>query len=63
MTGVRAAMLPSDARLAAANRVFQRAGTFSDLPHANGLAELAVNLGRADVDLGLAIGARVEIVP
>jgi hypothetical protein len=71
MTGVRAAMLPSDARLAAANRVLQRAGTFSDLPpdaafwyeNANGLTEIAINLGRADRDLGLAIGARVEIVP
>jgi S-adenosylmethionine hydrolase len=32
MTGVRAAILPSDARLAAAGRVLDRARTFSDLP-------------------------------
>jgi S-adenosylmethionine hydrolase len=55
MTSVRAAMLPSEARLAAAGRVLERARTFSDLPpgaafwyeNSNGLAEIAVNLGRA----------------
>jgi S-adenosyl-L-methionine hydrolase (adenosine-forming) len=70
MTGVRAAMLPSDARLAAAGRVLERARTFSDLPpgvafwyeNSNGLAEIAVNLGRADLDLGLTIGSPVEIL-
>jgi S-adenosylmethionine hydrolase len=69
MTGVRAAMLPSDARLAAAGRTLERARTFSDLPpgaafwyeNSNGLAEIAVNLGRADRDLGLAIGSPIEI--
>jgi hypothetical protein len=40
MTGLRAAKLPPNARLAAAGRV---------------LAEIAVNQGRADHDLGLAI--------
>jgi S-adenosyl-L-methionine hydrolase (adenosine-forming) len=70
MTGVRAATLPSDARLAAAGQVLERARTFSDLPpgaafwyeNSNGLAEIAVNLGRADHDLGLTIGNPVEII-
>jgi S-adenosylmethionine hydrolase len=70
MTGLRAAMLPSNARLAAADRVFERARTFSDLPqgaafwyeNSNELAEIAVNLGRADRELGLSIGMPVEIV-
>ena len=70
MTGVRAAMLPPDARLAATGRVLDRARTFSDLPpgaafwyeNSNGLAEIAVNQGRADRDLGLAIGSPVAIV-
>jgi S-adenosylmethionine hydrolase len=30
--------------------------------NSNGLAEIAINQGRADRDLGLAIGIRVEIV-
>ena len=50
--------------------VLQRAGTFSDQPpgtafwyeNSNGLAEIAVNRGRADRELGLAIGTPVEIV-
>jgi S-adenosylmethionine hydrolase len=70
MTGLRAVMLPRDARLVAAGRVLQRAGTFSDRPpgvafwyeNSNGLPEIAVNQGRADRELGLAIGAPVEIV-
>src|SRR5215472_1195311 len=71
MTGVRAAMLPPNARLASAGRIFERVRTFSDLPpgsafwyeNSNGLAEIAVNQGRADRDLGLATGSTVEIVP
>ena len=70
MTGVRAALLPSDARIAAAGRVLERAGTFSDLPpggafwyeNSNRLEEIAFNQGRADHVLGLAIGTVVEIV-
>jgi S-adenosyl-L-methionine hydrolase (adenosine-forming) len=70
MSGLRAAMLAPNARLAAAGRVLERARTFSDRPpgtafwyeNSNGLAEIAVNQGRADRDLGLAIGSRVEIV-
>lgn len=50
--------------------VLERAGTFSDRPpgtafwyeNSNGLAEIAVNQGRADRELGLSIGSPVEIV-
>jgi S-adenosyl-L-methionine hydrolase (adenosine-forming) len=53
-----------------ASRVLERARTFADLPpgapfwyeNSNGLAEIAVNQGRADQALGLAIGSPVEIV-
>lgn len=69
MTGLRAASLPPDAALVVSGRRLSRARTFSDRPpgeafwyeNANGLAEIAVTLGRADRDLGLAIGAAVEI--
>jgi len=71
MTGLRAAMLPPNARLAAADRELERERTFSDRPpgtafwyeNSNGLAEIAVNQGRADRELGLAIGSPIEIVP
>jgi S-adenosylmethionine hydrolase len=70
MTGLRAPMLPANARLAVAGRVLERARTFSDrapgaafwYENANGLAEIAVNGARADHELGLAIGMPVEIV-
>jgi S-adenosylmethionine hydrolase len=70
MTGLRAAMLPPDARLAAAGLVLERARTFSTRPpggafwyeNSNGLAEIAINQGRADRELGLSIGIPVEIV-
>jgi S-adenosyl-L-methionine hydrolase (adenosine-forming) len=70
MTGLRAAMLPPNARFVAAGQVLERERTFSDRPpgaafwyeNSNGLAEIAVNQGRADRDLGLAIGIPVEIV-
>jgi len=69
MTGLRAAMLSEDAKLAIAGQALERAKTFSDLPrgrafwyeNANGLAEIAVNLGRADHALGLAIGSPIMI--
>lgn len=71
ITGLRAALIPDGARLASAGRVFARRRTFSDVPageafwyeNSNGLAEIAVNAGRADATLGLAIGAPVAIVP
>jgi S-adenosylmethionine hydrolase len=70
MSGLRAVMLPRDARLVAAGRLLQHAGTFSDQPpgtafwygNSNGLAEIAVNQGRADRELNLAIGSPIEIV-
>jgi S-adenosyl-L-methionine hydrolase (adenosine-forming) len=70
MTGLRAAMLPPNARLAVAGRVLERARTFTDrspgaafwYENSNGLAEIAVNQARADHELGLAIGIPVEIV-
>ncbi len=69
MTGLRAAGLAADARLRAAGRTLERARTFSEVPpgtglwyeNANGLAEIAVNGGRADAMLGLAVGTPVEI--
>src|SRR5262249_38886616 len=71
MTGLRAAMLSPDALLIAADRVLERAKTFSDRAPApafwgensNRLAEIAVNQGRADRDLDLAIGPPVKIAP
>ena len=71
MTGLRAAALPAGARLAAAGRLLTRARTFGDRPrgkafwheNSNGLAEIAVNSGRADRELGLSVGAAVEVVP
>ena len=60
MTGLRAAMLPRNARLVAAGRVLEGARTFSDrqpgtafwYENSNGLAEIAFNQGRADRELG-----------
>jgi hypothetical protein len=70
MTGLRAATLPEGAQLAVAGQVLERAKTFSDLPpgrafwyeNSNGLAEIAVNLGRADHALGLAVGSPITIL-
>jgi S-adenosylmethionine hydrolase len=70
MTGLRATMLPEGTRLATSGQVLERANTFSDLlpggafwyENANGLAEIAVNQGRADRVLGLTIGTPVTIL-
>ena len=70
MSGMRALMLPRDARLVVGGRLLESAGTFSDRPpgtafwydNSNGLVEIAVNQGRADRELNLAIGSPVEIV-
>jgi hypothetical protein len=69
VTGMRAASLPQDSALEAAGRRFPRARTFTEVPpgapfwyeNANGLAEIAVNQGRADRLLGLAIGSPIVI--
>lgn len=71
MTGLRAATLTSNTRLAVGDRVFERARTFSDLPpgtgfwyeNSNGLAEIAVNQGRANLDLGLRLATPIQVVP
>lgn len=67
MTGLRAATLPATARLCAHGHELTRARTFSELPpgrafwyeNSNGLAEIAVNAGRAESILGLSVGTPV----
>ncbi len=69
MTGLRAAALPARAGLRAGGRDIPRARTFSDsrpgaplwYENANGLAEIAVNRGRAEGALGLRIGMPVAV--
>jgi S-adenosyl-L-methionine hydrolase (adenosine-forming) len=69
MTGVRAAVLADTTYLRVTGHVLPRARTFSDVPagaafwyeNSNGLAEIAVNAGRADAALGLALGSPVVI--
>jgi S-adenosylmethionine hydrolase len=69
MTGLRAAAVPPAARLRVGGHIIPPARTFSAVPegaafwYANscGLAEIAVNLGRADAALGLAIGSAVSV--
>lgn len=69
MTGLRAARLPGDATLVAGGRRLGRLRTFSDAApgaafwyeNANGLAEVAVNRGRADRALGLRVGTPVRV--
>jgi len=71
MTGIRAGQLSPATRLCLSGRVVERALTFSDLPeggafwyeNSNGLVEIAVNRGRADQNLGLAVGTTVDILP
>jgi S-adenosylmethionine hydrolase len=71
MTGLRCRTLPAAAVLEAAGRRLPRARTFSDLPpgtafwyeNSSGLAEIAVNQGRADRVLGLTVGAAVTVHP
>ena len=71
MTGLRAALLADGARVSVRGRVLRRARTFSDVPegdafwyeNSNGLAEIAVNSGRADGVLGIGIGTPIAILP
>ena len=68
MTGLRASTIPQGATLDVAGRRLARARTFADVApgtafwyeNANGLAEIAVNRGRADA-LGIAVGAPVGL--
>ena len=69
MTGLRAQSLPAEARLGAAGHIVTRARIFADRPegaafwyeNSCGLAEIAINNGRADAALGLAIGTKVAV--
>lgn len=70
ITGLRAGGLGSDAVIEIAGRRLERRHTFSDAgsgeafwyENANGLVEISVNRGRADRDLGLAIGAPLRAI-
>lgn len=67
ITGIRASAVSTDTTLVVAERSLARARTFSDVPagqafwyeNANGLVEIAVNRGRADDTLGLAVNMPV----
>jgi S-adenosylmethionine hydrolase len=69
MTGLRAALLPAGAMLTVGGLQLARARTFGDRPegdafwyaNANGLAEIAVNRGRADRLPGIGLGAPIGI--
>ena len=69
MTGLRAATLGEATVIEAAGQRLTRLRTFSDAApgsafwyeNANGLAEIAVNLGRADDELGLSVGTPVTL--
>ena len=69
MTGLRAGLLDAGARLTAGGTSFGRARTFSDVgvgeafwyENANGLAEIAVNQGRAAERFALAPGVAVSV--
>lgn len=70
MTGLRAALLPAAARLAGGGHIVARARTFSDAApgepfwyeNSNGLAEIAVNGGRAESVVGLSVGMPLSVV-
>jgi len=70
MTGLRADRLGEGTRLAAGGRTMKRARTFADVApgeamwyeNANGLAEIAVNQGRAADIVGIGPGSPVEIM-
>lgn len=69
MTGLRAEAIPAGALVEIGDRRLPRLRTFSDAgegtafwyENANGLVEIAVNRGRADRDLGLAVGSPLRI--
>jgi S-adenosylmethionine hydrolase len=71
LTGMRAKTLAPSAALIANGQRIAPAATFSSVPegaafwyeNSNGLAEIAVNRGRADQTLGLAIGSAIEPSP
>jgi S-adenosylmethionine hydrolase len=69
MTGLRASVLPEDAVMVVGDVEVPHGRTFADVPpgaalwyeNSNGLAEIAVNRGRADDGLGLYVGAPVAV--
>ena len=70
ITGLRAKTLSGRGEIALPDgRKVARARTFSDVPkggpfwyeNANGLVEIAVNGGRADEAMGLAVGAALRV--
>jgi hypothetical protein len=69
MTGMRASSLDARAVLGIGRHRLGLGRTFSDVPagaafwyaNANGLVEIAVNQGRADATLDIAVGARVTV--
>jgi len=69
MTGARASVVPLEAQLNVSGKIIPSARTFGDRPkgaafwyeNSNGLLEIAVNQGRADQVLGVAIGTPVRI--
>jgi S-adenosylmethionine hydrolase len=70
LTGLRGESLSPSTCLAAGGRTISHAPTFSAAPkgealwyvNSNGLVEIAVNAGRADQVLGLAIGSEITIL-
>ncbi|HVC57554.1 MAG TPA: SAM-dependent chlorinase/fluorinase [Stellaceae bacterium] len=70
LTGWRGDSLPATAHLVAGGHRIAPAATFSAVPqgtafwyvNSNGLAEIAVNSGRADRLLGLAVGSGVTVI-
>jgi S-adenosylmethionine hydrolase len=69
LSGLRGERLAASARLGIGGRTVDRARTFSAVPageafwyvNSNGLAEIAVNGGRADEALGIGIGSPVAV--
>ncbi len=69
ITGLRVRTLPPDAALSVGGRPLERARTFSDrqpgtafwYENSSGLVEPAVNQGRADEALGLAVGCDIAV--
>jgi len=69
MTGIRAAVLPQDARLGVRGHELERARTFGEVApgtgfwyeNANGLAEIAVNAGSAAQAFGIQVGTEVQV--
>lgn len=69
ITGCRAGTVPHHATLIAGGRKIKAARTFSDVQkgeafwyeNANGLLEIAVNRGRADIALGVSVGSSFVI--